>query len=145
VRAFRFPLDRALHIRRAQSGIEQARLQRLLHDREQVERQAAQTLADSAAIRIALTAQPLLASSEISTIPDYQRGARVNLDRLDHRRQQLQQRIQEQKKALAEAERKVKLLEKLRARRFAEWEAQIQKELDNFAADAYLARWTVSR
>jgi flagellar export protein FliJ len=144
VKAFRFPLDRALHIRRAQLEVEQAKLQMLIRDRERIELRVAGILAESKATRQALTAQPLLNSGELSTMPDYQRGAKQLLQKLDHYKQDLLKRAQEQQRQTLEAERKVKLLEKLRGRRFTEWGIQADKEQENFAADAYLARWTIS-
>jgi len=40
-----------------------------------------------------------------------------------------------------EAQRRVRLLERLRERRFSEWEAELNRELEALAAESYLARW----
>jgi len=144
VRAFRFPLDRALHIRRAQLEVEQAKLQRLMRDREQFEFQVNEIRAESSATRRLITAQLSLVPGEISTMPDYQRGAKLRLQKLEREKQELSKKTQDQQRQTIEAECKVKLLEKLRAKRFAEWETGMNKEQENFAADAHLARWSVS-
>jgi flagellar export protein FliJ len=144
MKTFRFPLDQALHIRRAQLEIEQAKLQRLLHQRQQLEQQGAAILMEAANTRRAIATQVLLNANEIATLPDYQRGAKHRLLKLDRMKQDLLKRTQDQSRATLEAERKVKLLEKLREKRFKEWNSEMQKEQENFAADAYLSRWTVS-
>jgi hypothetical protein len=141
VKSFRFPLDRALHIRRAQLEIEQAKLQRLVRDREQLESQAQDIRNESSATRKALTTQSLFAAGEIATMPDYQRGAKLRLHKLEQQKNALIGKAQEQRRVTIEAERKVKLLEKLRSKRLGEWQTGMNNEQENFAADAYLARW----
>jgi predicted transcriptional regulator len=77
-------------------------------------------------------------------MPDYLRGTRQRLRKLDELRKELAKGLQEQQRQLVEAERKVKLLEKLRTKRLDEWENEMLKEQETFAADAYLARWVIS-
>jgi hypothetical protein len=144
VKAFRFPLDRALHIRRAQLEVEQAKLQGLTHQREQLAMQTAQVIDEAAATRRAIATQSPLIPGEISTMSDYQRSIKQNLHKLAQRSQELAGAVMKQQQQAIEAERKVKLLEKLRTKRFDEWETQMEKDQENFSADAYLARWTVS-
>jgi flagellar export protein FliJ len=144
MKTFRFTLDRALHIRRAQLEVEQARLQQLIRDREQLERHAAELAKEALLTRRLILAQPLVTAGEIATMPDYQRGAEQRLQKFDRQRQDLLKKVQDQQGRTIEAERKVKLLEKLRGQRFDEWNSLMQKEQENFAADAYLARLTTS-
>jgi hypothetical protein len=144
MKAFRFPLDRALHIRRTQLEIERAKLQKLTNDREQLELQATELLLESVNTRRTILTQGLVTAGEISTMPDYQRNTREHLRRLDRQKQDLLKKTESQMHQAVEAERKVKLLERLRGQRFAEWNSLAQKEQENFIADAYLARWTVS-
>jgi hypothetical protein len=144
MKAFRFPLERALHVRRTQLEVEQSRLEILLHQREQLELQGAGILTEAASTRHAITKELLLKTHEISTVPDYQRNTKLRLARLDRQKQELMKVTQDQKRLTLEAERKVKLLEQLRDKRFSEWNSLAQKEQETFAADAYLARWAVT-
>jgi flagellar export protein FliJ len=144
VKVFHFPLHRALHIRRAQLELERIKYQRLMRDREQLELQVTAIQVDAADTRSAIATRTHLLPGEISTMPDYLRGARQRLRKLDELRKELANRLQEQQRQMVEAERKVKLLEKLRTRRFGEWENEMLKEQETFAADAYLARWSIS-
>jgi phage shock protein A len=84
-------------------------------------------------------------SDVISTMPDFQRGTRQRLEKIDVRKRDLTRQIHEQTSKTIEAQRKVKLLEKLRTRRYAEWLALTQKDQENFAAEAFLARWRCER
>jgi hypothetical protein len=142
MKAFRFTLDRALHIRRSQLGIEQDKLQKFIRDREQLELQATSIRSEAAGARRLVSSQELIAAEEISTVPDYQRSAKHRLLKLDQQKQDLLTQTQEQRRKTFEAERKVKLLEQLRDRRFAQWSSMMEKEQEAFASDAYLARWT---
>jgi flagellar protein FliJ len=144
VKVFHFSLDRALHIRRAQFEVERVKYQRLERDREQLEAQVTAIQVEAAHARSAIVARTHLLPGEISTMPDYLRGTKQRLSKLDELRKDLARRLQEQQRQLVEAERKVKLLEKLRTKRFGEWQTEMQKEQETFAADAYLARWTIS-
>jgi flagellar export protein FliJ len=141
MKTFRFPLDRALHIRRAQLEIEQAKLQRLTRGLEQLDVTATGIQTEAAATRQLIIVQP----GDTSTMPDYQRGIKSRLEKLRQQKQDLLKRRQEQQRLTVEAERRVKLLEKLREQRFAEWEAAMEREQESFAGDAYLARWGASR
>jgi len=40
-----------------------------------------------------------------------------------------------------EAQRRARLLEKLRGRRLEEWRMAGDREMENFAGEAFLARW----
>jgi flagellar export protein FliJ len=141
MKTFRFPLDRALHIRRTQHEVEQAKLQKLIREREQIALRTNAVRAEAANIRRTLSLQPMLAAGEVSTMPDYQRGAAQKLVKLENQKQGLSKCILDQQRLTLEAERKVKLLERLRSQRFEEWNSEMEKEQENFAADAYLARW----
>jgi len=144
MKAFRFSLERALHVRRAQLKIEQSKLQILFQQREQLELQGATILTEAASVRRAIAQESLLKTSEICTVPDYQRSTKHRLVRLDRQKQELRKMTGEQKRLTLEAERRVKLLEHLREKRFSGWSALAQKEQETFAADAYLARWAVT-
>jgi hypothetical protein len=42
---------------------------------------------------------------------------------------------------VAEARRRVRLIEKLEDRRFRQWQANADREEENLSAELYLARW----
>jgi hypothetical protein len=61
------------------------------------------------------------------------------------RRVECQRDVETRRKAMLEARRRCRLLERLKERRHAEWQAGFDRELEETAAEAYLARWTQCR
>jgi hypothetical protein len=51
------------------------------------------------------------------------------------------QKLAEQQKLMLEARRRCRLLERLKERRFTEWTATRDREVEEIAAESYLARW----
>jgi hypothetical protein len=60
---------------------------------------------------------------------------------LDRRRVQSGEEILKQRARVVDANRRVKLLEKLKDRRLVEWRLAWQRETDSLASEAFLARW----
>ena len=52
-----------------------------------------------------------------------------------------QARANQQQKAVVEARRRVRLIEKLEERQFHEWKVAADREQENLASELYLARW----
>lgn len=77
--------------------------------------------------------------------PAYRRFLAGQAKRLQGDLAQLQAQIASQRAKLAEARRRSELLERLRERRLAEWNAAFALELDELAADAHRARLHAAR
>jgi flagellar biosynthesis chaperone FliJ len=56
----------------------------------------------------------------------------------------MQAKIEAQRLVVLEAERKVKLLERLRERKLQDWKLECDRELENLASDSHLARLAAS-
>ncbi len=143
MKAFRFPLDRALQIRRTQMEIEQTQLQRINQELSKVTAAEISLQKFSVDTRRWIATNTPLESTTISTMNDFQRQAKTLVQRMNGEKIELTARNETQKQKVIEFQRRVKLLEKLRGKRHAEWEASLQKDQENFASDAFLARWTV--
>jgi hypothetical protein len=50
--------------------------------------------------------------------------------------------VETQQQTMLEARRRCRLLERLKERRMAEWTVARDHELDDIAAESYLARWS---
>lgn len=59
----------------------------------------------------------------------------------EHQRAETREKILQQRGRMVEAQRRVRLLEKLRSRRMEEWRVANDREMENFASEAFLARW----
>jgi flagellar FliJ protein len=141
VKRFVFRLESVLRWRRSLFEQEQNRLHALvaerdaillrLKDLEELRQRAEQALLEA----------PAVTGSELAALEAYRR--RLNLERA-RKQQELadcEARIEAQRQRVLEAQRRVRLLERLRERRFSEWEAELNRELEALAAESYLARW----
>ncbi len=56
-----------------------------------------------------------------------------------------ERRIAAQRQQVSEAERRVRLLERLKERRLAEWNTEADRELEALASETFLAKWARER
>lgn len=138
---FQFRLQAALDWRSRRKEIELAGLQVLLEELSGT---------DAALQRIAEGA--VEAQNETYSVDRIAPGALAALERHRYhlqrerarvleRRAKCEKQIEAQRERLIEAERAVRLLEKLKERRLAEWNIEANKELESLAAESFLARW----
>jgi hypothetical protein len=124
--------------------VERAALQRLFGSLREIEGAEAALRADVAAAERRLqeeTAAGAFDSSLLAGIEGFRIWARRERLRLDAERQRTQQRIAAQRIRLSEARRDCELLERLKTKARAQWEYELNREMENLAADLYLARW----
>jgi hypothetical protein len=62
-------------------------------------------------------------------------------DRWGRRRVDCERRIEAQRARVLQAERDLRLLERLRQRRHAEWKVAADREQESLATESFLARW----
>ncbi len=140
MKRFSFSLDRVLAWRRLQREQEQAALEKLIAERNALAERVRQIRTDRAECRDALAHSLTLESRQVTTLPGWLAKVTNTLHSLAARSQELEGRVQRQQETLREAERQVKLLERLRDRRLTVWQTQVALEEEAFAAEAYLAR-----
>jgi flagellar biosynthesis chaperone FliJ len=138
MKRFQFRLQRVLEIRRVQARMEEEALHRL---------QAARTALRN---RLAGLERETAASFEVPLeqqrdAPQYRRFLAGQARKLEGDLSQLGAQIAAQQAKLAEAERRCRLLERLRERARAEWNAAFARELDELAAEAHRARLHAGR
>lgn len=138
MKRFQFRLERVLEIRRMQARLEQEALHKL---------QTAKTglmdrLATGERERATSFTVPIEQQRDAAA---YRRFLAGQAKRLQGDLAQLNAQIAAQQAKLAEAERRCELLDRLRGRRLAEWNAAFSLELDELAADAHRARLHAAR
>jgi flagellar FliJ protein len=141
MKPFRFPLDRVLEWRREELETEQAALRALHAERERLQARRRWLEESLEAERRALVASATVESQALEALESWKVWVRGEFQRLGSLAQELERRIAVQRFKTLEAQRKVKLLERLREKAFQRWTAELNRELENFAAEAYLARW----
>jgi hypothetical protein len=141
VRRFQFRLQGALDWRKTRLEVEESKLQRLNGDLRRIEQAAAALTAErDATDRVALAGASTTAE-DLQALSQYHRWVARQEQRLSAERRETGQRQVEQRAAVLEAERHVRLIERLKERRLAAWRAEADREQEAAASDAFLARW----
>jgi hypothetical protein len=142
VKQFSFPLEGALKIRRTQLEIERARTETLARAVTDLDRAGALLQNAKMESKTWISQTKPLDSSMISTVPEFDQFTRRQIAKVQLRKNEVLAKLTVQKSKAVEANQRVKLIERLREKRLAEWVSSMQKEQETFAADAHLARWT---
>lgn len=142
---FQFRLDRVLDWRRKQCGMEESRLATCLALVHDTDRKIGALRAERAAINRELLIRPAIPAADFLNLGRYRiRAGKQELELEDERGQRLQSAA-EQRTRVQQAQQRVKLLEKMRDRRLAEYSVAAGRELEEAAAEAFLVRWSQAR
>lgn len=141
MKRFRFRLESVLRWRQALEGIEEEKLRGLNARLHEVERARAEIEQVRRRLPGEVAGRSDVSGVELAALDAYLRRLGAIEEELRQQRVQLDKQVEAQQQAVLEARRKVRLLERLKARRFAEWEAELARETERVAADNYLARW----
>jgi flagellar export protein FliJ len=145
MRQFRFRLDRVLEWRRKKCRIEETRLAACLGLVLAAERKIERLQAERTSIERELLGRAAIPAADLLNLGRYRlRANKEELELTEERRQRMLAAA-DQRARVQQAQQRVRLLEKLREREFAEYASAAARELDALAADAYLARWPQSR
>lgn len=141
MKSFQFPLTKALEWRKTQLEIEENKLKQMSALLEQldlarVELKNARERAEQGILNCSCVER-----TDLMALAAYQRRVSKEQKGLLQKRQESEIRITGQRQTVLEARRQVRLLEKLKQRRLAEWQSQLNQEIDNLASEAYLSRW----
>jgi len=141
MRAFVFPLRQALDWRRSQLDLEENQLRKLVGALEElalaavrldlVKGRAEQTVRESAEVE----------ARDLWSLAAYRQRLIAEIETLEQRRKAGEQQLATQRQKVLEAQRQCRLLEKLEQRRRAEWLRESDREMENLAAESFLARW----
>jgi flagellar export protein FliJ len=145
MKQFEFRLQRVLELRSQQADIERARLQSLLNGRTRLSRDRNNLIQQQVRAAADIRGAASISGSDLFALAAYDRHIQKRKAIFDKQLAQLEQQIGVQTAALREAERKVKLLERLKQRKLADWTGERDKELEAAAAESYLARFLNDR
>jgi flagellar export protein FliJ len=144
VKTFKFPLQRVLEWRALLMRTEEEKLAVLqnklagLIARDQAltdaEHQAETGLATSASLN----------GLDLQQFASFQLRVRSERASLKAARAQCEAQAAEQRKKLLKARKDVRVLEKLRERRWEAWTYQNDREVETIAAEAYISKWSRS-
>lgn len=142
MKAFHFSLERALDWRRTELEQAESRFKRQAAELAEIDRLRAESEAADLRAEIEVRGWSPVAGEDLAALGAYRTGMRRHREQLQTRRVECERRVAERQKEMMEARRRVRLLERLKERRLGEWRAAFDRELEQQAAESYLAQWS---
>jgi hypothetical protein len=142
---FRFSLERVLDWRRVQLEIEESNYRKQLAGLAEMDRQREELRASGRAAEEQVRVWERVAGRELQGLGGFRTRVQTLERGMHTARVAACRRLAAQQNLMLEASRRVRLLERLKERRLAEWRAGFEKELEENAAESYLARWSGRR
>lgn len=141
MKKFTFTLERVREWREKQHAIEQARLETLLAERANIQLRRTLLEKEVEETRRLAAHAPEIAAPELQALDAFLRYAVIERGRIASALAGCERRIGEQQSRVLEARRRVELLKKLRAKKWTAWNAELAREIEAQAGEAFLAKW----
>jgi hypothetical protein len=138
---FQFRLDRVLAWRRTQLELAEIEFRREAGALAELEHASADLEARSIRTEAEVRQWSSLAGSDLLALSGFRLHVGRRAKELAAQRTQQAGKLAEREQAMLEARRRCRLLERLRERRLAEWQAASGRELEQVASESYLARF----
>jgi flagellar export protein FliJ len=142
MKTFRFPLQKALELRDMQLGLEEAKFQKAAATVAAADREREALLAIRADAEAEVRGAPTVAGEDLASLSAFQRHAEMQEKRILAHRAQCVTAMEAQRAVMLEARRALRLLERLKDKRKAEWNLEAAKEIEEMASESYLAQWS---
>lgn len=142
---FQFRLDRVLEWYRTQLQLEEGRLAACIAALRLVEERMTRLQAERLSVeREAISSSSILAR-DLAALGFYRLRAAKEAAALSQERLRCERALRDQQTAVQAAQRRVRLVEKLRERRLSEHRYAENQALENLAAEAYLSKWIAAK
>ena len=141
MQTFRFRLARVLEWYTRQYELEERRLTECLAALAGAKAAIAALLAERLSVEREMLARKSIPATDFAALGLYRLGVKKRGLELNAARERCQAEAEAQRLKLRAAERRVRLVEKLRERRLAEYTYAENRELEELASDAYLSKW----
>ncbi len=138
---FHFRLQSVMEWREKQLELEESRFKQLAGEIAQLDRMQVDLEAAGAGAEIEVRRTARILGQDLVALAGYRRWLQDRMRQVARERAGAQRRLASQEQAMLEARRRCRLLERLKERRLADWQGALNKELDEVAAESYLARW----
>jgi flagellar export protein FliJ len=137
---FRFRLEKVLQLRQKQLELEEAKYQQRVREAAELEAERSRMEAAGIGAETQVRAWSPVTGSDLAALANYRKYVAAQEQQIAVRHAEARKQAEEQQKAMLEARRRCQLLERLKERRLAEWQASADKELEQLAAESHLAR-----
>jgi flagellar export protein FliJ len=139
---FTFPLARVLDWRRTQVRVEETKFERLCAELRAIETRLQELIETREQSGRAVIAQGSATGAELAALDSFRKVSTAECAKLAESAAASRQRIAAQLQVVIQKRRDVKLLELLHARRLATWSAELDREIDQEAAELHLAKFS---
>jgi flagellar export protein FliJ len=141
MKSFRFPLEKALSWRRTQLEVEQTEFRKRSAAVAAIDQERSEMKAAGVAAEVQVRESRTIEGRDLEALARFRDWIRQREKQLIEAKVVRERALGEQRTVMLEARRRTKLLERLKERRLAEWNEASTRELESFAADAFLAKW----
>jgi flagellar export protein FliJ len=141
MKKFLFPLARVMHFRNMQARLEEIKLESLYAELRAIDARKTSLREEHDQSEKSLKSSAAVTGLELELHDSFLQSVKIESEKLDAARAACQQKIEAQMAVVTSKRRDVKLLEKLKEQRFEKWRAEMFKEIDQQAEEAYLAKW----
>jgi hypothetical protein len=141
VKRFRFRLESVLKWRLLQLELEEAKLQGLFTELQALGARREALAAGRADSERAVLALAVIEAQQLEALDAHRRWVTAERERLARQAADCATRIASQREHVRKAEQNLRLLEKVKERRLAEWSRALDKEYETLAAEGFLLRW----
>jgi flagellar export protein FliJ len=138
---FRFPLKRVLDWRHTQLELEEARYKQQAAVLAELDRAGAEIEGEGIRAEVQVRKWDPISGFDLEALSRFRARVKSRQAQVAAQRADCAKKMAGQQKAMLEARRRCKLLERLEERKLAEWQAARDRELDELATESYLAKW----
>ena len=142
MKSFRFPLQRVQDWRALQLRAEEEKLASLRLRLESLIQRADALAAALSKFRLNLLASPSIVGSDLQALSAYEARIHNEQASLKESRRECQALIAGQLKRVLKTRQNYQVLEKLKTKQWNEWSYLSNREVEDTAAEAYLAKWS---
>ena len=142
---FRFPLQKALDWRQSQLELAEARLQQQAAALAALDRARAAVDAEGMRTEVQVREWRPLAGADLAALGSFRLRMQSREKTIAAQRVDCDRELAARKTEMLEARRRCRLLERLKDRRLAEWQAAADRELEAVASESFLAQWARRR
>jgi flagellar export protein FliJ len=141
MKRFLFPLERVRRWRAEQASVEELKLERLYGQLGALENEKRKIASERSASERMVLEQTSMYASELQALDTYRLHARSQIGQIEQGQREVTAEIAQQRQRLIEARRQAELLERLKNKKFEEWQALASREEETIAGELYLANW----
>ena len=140
MKKFHFSLAAALKLRESQLQAERTKLQQLFAEEQSSKDALLGIAADRRGAAAFIQDSPSVTATDLRALSTFTMGADAREAALHQKMARQARAIQEQKARVMQAERKVRLLTKLREKKFESWTQEVNREIELAAQESWLSK-----